>query len=405
MSFREIDYDTSIWHALAAKPYTIFLDGSERYSYILVNPKKIWRDWQTNFQDNINLEKHNDLPPFQGGIAGFLSYDLAHSFNPTKNLLNSPPSLICGYYDQLFAFDHKLQKAWKIWQDIEPQIPSPLKLGKMTFERFFTDFGKDKYIELVLDIKNRIKNGDAYQVNISEKFEVYGKFKSNDLYHKMRNICPAPFSCFANFDNFSILSASPERFIKIQDKNVITSPIKGTIARLDDIHLDQLNKIKLQGSKKDIAENVMIVDLMRSDFSEFCQFDSIKVEELCKLYSFTNVHHLISTISGKILHNKSVFDVLKSCMAAGSITGAPKAMSMDIISELEKKHRGAYCGHIFWTDGINLDSNILIRSMLVENDKLSFRVGGGITHLSEPESEYEEVLAKAKNLLEICNFD
>lgn len=402
LPFKEIKYDDSIWHALANKPNTIFLDGCERYSYILINPRKIWYKWRTWPEDTI-ISKHPELPPFQGGIAGFLSYDLAHQFNPTKNYLNSTPKIICGFYEQLFAFDHQKQQAWKIWQNQEPEIPEAISAQGMRFNDINQEFGEYNYIKLVQNIKERILNGDVYQVNISENFRVSGNFRPNDLYRMMRKISPAPFSCFANFSEFSILSSSPERFLKICNNKITTYPIKGTVERLQAPDLDEENKTWLLASKKDKAENIMIVDLMRSDFSKFCEPNSVVVEELCELYSFTNVHHLISTVSGQLLAHKNVFDALEACMAAGSITGAPKAMAMDIISQIEQKARGPYCGHVFWTDGINLDSNILIRTAVATADQISFRVGGGITHLSDPVAEYREVLVKAKNLITLCS--
>lgn len=399
MPFKEIDYNIKIWHALVESPYSIFLDGCERYSYILINPSKIWQQWGQ--WGKVVFDKYENLPPFQGGIAGFLSYELGHLFNKSSY---AEPKVLCGLYDQVFAFDHKLEKAWKIWRYDEPIIPKAVKLEPLKFGKIQHDFGPEKYMDLIREIQNKILAGDVYQVNISERYSLNASFKPNDIYHELRTFCKAPFSCFANLGDMSIISASPERFLKIENNIVTSSPIKGTIARLEQEELDLINIQKLKNSKKDYAENAMIVDLMRNDLSKFCEPNSIQVSELCGLYTFSNVHHLISTIKGRIRPDLTVFDALKSCISAGSITGAPKLMAMQIIAQMEQRPRVSYCGNMFWTDGHgNLDSNILIRTIEANGTNLSFRAGAGITHLSDPESELQEVIAKARDLTTLCS--
>lgn len=403
LPFREINYDLDIWQSLAELAYTIFLDGNERFSYIGFLPSKTWHELPD--QSKIPKYQHYDgLPPFQGGLIGFLSYELGHSFNACKNIL-SEPNVIVSLYENVIAFDHKQEKAWLIWHGNEPEIPKYKKSNVVTkFGEIKSQFSKNEYLDIVSNIRERIANGDVYQVNISNEFTVDAEFDLITLYTALRSIAPAPFSCLANLKDFVILSSSPERFINITHETLTTSPIKGTIKREKDIVLDQANKEWLLNSIKDKAENTMIVDLMRNDLSKICLDDSIHVDELCGLYSFSNVHHLISTISGKLKAGITPIEAFQATMAAGSITGAPKAMAMDIISQIEQTPRNAYCGHIFWQNSQGmLDSNILIRTITAKANQLSFRAGGGITYNSTPQQEYAEMLAKASILFYLHN--
>ena len=402
LPFKEINYDPKLWQSLIALPYTIFLDGNERFSYIGFEPKKIYHELP-NSNALPKHEHYTGLPPFQGGLIGFLSYELGHCFNPC-NIRLAKPKVIIGLYENVIAFDHKQKKSWLIWRGNEPEIPKYKKSNVVNkFSEIKSQFSKNEYLDIVSNIRERIANGDVYQVNISNEFTTLAEFDLVSLYNALQKIAPAPFSCLANFKDFAILSSSPERFLKIEDNTIITSPIKGTVKRENEQKQDSYNKNWLLNSAKDRAENTMIVDLMRNDLSKICLDDSIHVDELCGLYSFSNVHHLISTISGKLKPGIAPIDVFQATMAAGSITGAPKAMAMDIISQIEQTPRKAYCGHIFWQNfqGM-LDSNILIRTITAKENQLSFRAGGGITYSSIPQKEYEEMLAKASIFFNLC---
>ncbi len=204
-----------------------------------------------------------------------------------------------------------------------------------------------------------------------------------------------------NIGKVKISSSSPERFVTTKDKRVQTCPIKGTRPRAESLREDRANKNDLLSSEKDIAENTMIVDLMRNDLSRVCEAQSIDVTGLCKLESFASVHHLVSTIQAKLRHDKGAIDLLRACFPGGSITGAPKIRAMEIIEEIEPKRRGAYCGsmgYIGFDD--TMDTSILIRTMTYEDNHVSLQAGGGIVADSDPKAEYQETLDKAEMLLD-----
>ncbi|MEC7028742.1 MAG: anthranilate synthase component I family protein, partial [Pseudomonadota bacterium] len=211
-----------------------------------------------------------------------------------------------------------------------------------------------------------------------------------------REANPAPFGAFMNFGSIKLASASPERFINHYGRIAETRPIKGTIKRYADPEHDQDQKDMLASSDKDRAENVMIVDLLRTDLSKVCEDHSVRVTRLNHLESFAHVHHLVSTVEGVIRADKSAVSLLEACFPGGSITGAPKVRAMEIIEELEDTRRGPYCGSMGYIgfDG-TMDTNIIIRTLVYNGNTVSLNVGGGITAASDPASEYMETLHKA----------
>ena len=204
-----------------------------------------------------------------------------------------------------------------------------------------------------------------------------------------------------NFGNLQLASASPERFLCVRNKQVETRPVKGTRPRLSDLHKDEEIQQELLDSEKDRAENIMIVDLLRNDLSKVCGDFSIEVPQLCTLESFAAVHHLVSTVTGILLPEKTPLDLLRACFPGGSITGAPKIRAMEIIAEMEGVQRDSYCGTIGYI-GFNgtMDTNIIIRTLVYEEDKIHFNVGGGIVADSVPSEEYQETQDKASAIFE-----
>jgi len=213
-----------------------------------------------------------------------------------------------------------------------------------------------------------------------------------------------------NCGDIRISSASPERFLTVKDTRVETRPIKGTRPHIANTALDQKYREELETSEKDRAENTMIVDLLRNDLSKVCKVKSIEVSELCKLETFANVHHLVSTVRGQLKSGKTPLDLMQACFPGGSITGAPKIRAMEIIEELEPSRRGPYCGAMGYVgfDG-TMDSNILIRTLVYEGtgarQHVSFQVGGGVTADSQPEDEYQETFHKAEGLFRSFETD
>ena len=224
------------------------------------------------------------------------------------------------------------------------------------------------------------------------------------LYQSLRGVNPAPFAGYLNFGQIKVLSSSPERFLKVKGREVQTRPIKGTRPRGDTEKKDKKLAEELLSSIKDRAELIMIVDLERNDLGRICEFGSVKVPELITLETFPTVFHTVSTIEGQLRQGKDRIDLLKATFPGGSITGAPKIRSMEIIDELEPTTRGIYTGALGYF-GFNdtMDINIVIRTLLVKNEDFYFQVGGGIVADSDPENEFQETLDKAKALILACS--
>lgn len=429
-----------VFAILANTPGVIFLDSSQehryygRYSFIMLNPLKqfyaahsiIFNDlhkWQDILHQNKAIHD-TELPPFTGGLAGYFSYDLGKQLEiiPHAHVGNIDDYTI-GLYNQVFAFDHMQDICYVMVNEIigfdldydqqmddmlaiynsADELPNIPDLPKINLS---SNFSKLEYMSKVQDAKERILDGDIFEINLSQRFSgtISDEYPLDLLYRKMRKINKAPFSAYLNLGDLKILSASPERFLSIKDRHIETRPIKGTCKRSSDPYEDKQFADNLRKSEKDRAENIMIVDLMRNDLAKICTPQSIKVSQLCGVESFTNIHHLVSVIEGELSPEKSIFDVIPACFPGGSITGAPKIRAMQIIEELEASPRGVYCGSIgyFGFNG-SVDLSIAIRTLTAHNNQLSFQVGGAITLDSDPESEYNETLVKGQKILEAIN--
>ncbi|PZP57235.1 MAG: aminodeoxychorismate synthase component I, partial [Micavibrio aeruginosavorus] len=255
---------------------------------------------------------------------------------------------------------------------------------------------REEYKQDIQTVINYIHAGDVFQVNLAQKFtaELPDYFNPYAHYLHLRKVNPAPFSSFMRIDNIVLSSTSPERFLKVSGTSIETRPIKGTIA-------DSEHPSVLLNSAKDRAENTMIVDLLRNDLSKVCEANSIQVPELCAIESYSGLHHLVSSVTGKLKKDKTSLDALSACFPGGSITGAPKIRAMEIIEELEPTCRGAYCGAIGYIgfDG-TMDTNIAIRTLIYKDNQVSLSVGGGIVAASDLEAEYQETLVKARKIFE-----
>ncbi len=263
---------------------------------------------------------------------------------------------------------------------------------------------REEYLSAVKAIQDHIIAGDCYELNycIEHYVEDIG-LNPACLFADLNRISKAPFSCYFKANNLHIMSASPERFLQKHGDTLISQPIKGTISRAESSGLDQMQRRRLRGDEKELAENVMITDLVRNDLARSAETGSVVVEELFGVYSFEKVHHLISTISAKLRKDLDGIDAIKHAFPMGSMTGAPKVKTMELIERYEASRRGVYSGSLGYIspDG-DFDFNVVIRSLIYAADKryLSFQVGGAITHDSMPEKEYEECLLKARNILQ-----
>ena len=353
--------------------------------------------------------------PFVGGAIGYCSYEL----NLKTSKKNTIDTMTMGIYDWALVVDHFDKKAYIVSMLLDSK--TKLFVGKLV-----DIFKEDKdNVDLkfkiktsvsdnlsFIDYKNKfdkvmsyINAGDCYQINLSKKFEVDTAGDSWYFYKKFRDINKSPFMAYLLYDDFEILSGSPERFIKSQDGIVTTRPIKGTRARGGDKELDKKNANELLNSIKDQSENLMIVDLLRNDLSINCEVGSIKVDELFSIESYPNVHHLVSTISGILKKESNNIKLFSDSFPGGSITGAPKIRATEIIDELEEHSRDLYCGSVcyFSFDG-SMDSNVAIRSMVHKDQKLHFYSGGGLTVGSNVVDEYQEIEDKVENIKQTINF-
>lgn len=368
--------------------------------------------------------------PLVGGAVGYFSYDLCHFIERLPSTAIDDlklPECYFAFYDAVLAFDNLDGKAYIAstgFPELEEdrrvrraklrleemktrlsEVPSeeePLLAGSAeettTLRSNFTHAG---YLEAVERAKEYIRAGDIFQVNLSQRFDAPLTVPPYELYRRLRRVNPAPFASYLNFDGVTIVSASPERFLRLKDGLVETRPIKGTRPRgktpVEDVALAR----ELIQSIKDRAEHVMIVDLERNDLGRVCRYGTVRVRELMILETYATVFHLTSTVEGRLREGKNRIDLLKATFPGGSITGAPKVRAMEIIDELEPTRRSVYTGSIgYLSFGGELDLNIVIRTFIIKDGRAYFQVGGAIVYDSDPEAEYQETLDKAKALIQ-----
>jgi para-aminobenzoate synthetase component I len=368
------------------------------------------------------------LPPFTGGGIGYLSYELGRYIERLPESVTDDlelPELAFAFFDRVLACELASGRKWllvcsqeaadaqaalmSMRSRIEPgaaavnareaRVPTQSMDGKdITFECGFT---KDGYMASVGKVKEYILAGDIYQANLSQRFSAPLVEPAWDLYRRLRIKNAAPFSAYLNFGDFAVASSSPERFLKVVGQEVETRPIKGTTRRYDDPVADEESRERLLASGKDHAELSMIVDLERNDLGRVCEYGSVKVEEHAVLESYATVHHLVSTVTGKLHEGRDLIDLLHATFPGGSITGAPKIRSIEIIDELEPTARSVYTGAIGYVglDGRS-DLNIAIRTMIISGGRVFFQVGGGIVADSQPASEFQETLDKGKAMFD-----
>lgn len=412
-------------------------EGLGRYSFIGLNPfstfkyknkictiddKRIEAEPFDELKKLINRYKvDNDTElPYIAGAMGYFSYDLGRDIQRIHDTAVEEitiPDCYFYFYDNAIIVDNLQKKTFitaigilkekdKSVNDIKNTILAGKKvkyedLQKST-TKFYSNFQEGEYIDTVEKVRQYIRNGDIYITNLTQRFSCETVRSPYEVYRDLRHINPAPFAAFINVEDFTIVSSSPERFLKVRNNMVQTRPIKGTRPRGKNSEEDLKNKVELSNSEKDKAELLMIVDLERNDLSKVCKPNSVKVKELFKLEEYSTVFHLVSTIVGELKDNYTAVDCIKACFPGGSITGAPKLRSMEIIEELEGTRRNIYTGAIGYLgfDG-NTDLNIVIRTILMKDGKACFGVGGGITWESVKEAEYEETIDKAKALMRV----
>ena len=328
-----------------------------------------------------------------GGAIGFSSYEFARQIEPRA-------------FVQLKPNDLKIPDArWVFYDEIidqtQPNIESQANIENSNLDAApslgRTACAPTKTYEDAIDkILDFIARGDVYQANYTQRFERALPCSPTQLYEKLRARNPAPFAAFLEFDDFSVVSNSPEKFLSLQDRVLEAQPIKGTIARGRDEAEDDELKLQLRHSAKDQAENVMIVDLLRNDLGRVCEFGSVHVPALFEVQTFANLHHLVSTVRGTLRPNCDAIDAIRAAFPCGSITGAPKIRAMQVLDELETKPRGVAMGAIgLLRFNGDMELNVAIRTVTCVNNKAYFHVGGGIVADSVAIDEYEEMQLKA----------
>ncbi|MEO8090388.1 MAG: aminodeoxychorismate synthase component I [Gemmatimonadales bacterium] len=460
-------------------PYLLFLDSAAtqhadaQYSFLAADPLRVVRSkgpdteilslpggaWTPIEGDALSVARAMlpaqptdpvpGLPPFQGGIAGYIGYDwgavLERLPRPRYDDL-AVPDVVLGLYDWVIAWDHRIGTAWLVSTGLPesgeaqarrarermelvrerlggrtggqadgrtggragqagPTAPSYPVVGiegaeKIGLRSTFTHRG---YLDAVARVREYILAGDIFQANLSQRFQGRLDEAPFELYQRLRKLNPAPFAAYLGFNEVAVLSASPERFLRLDEdrRRIETRPIKGTRPRgLGPMHDAALGRA-LAESAKDRAENVMIVDLLRNDLSRVCRPGTVRVPELFAVEHHPTVHHLVSTVVGEIEAGAGAVELIRAAFPGGSITGAPKVRAMEIIAELEPTQRGVYCGSIGYVSATGaMDTSIVIRTYVALDGQVYFQAGGGIVADSDPELEYRETLDKARGLIE-----
>lgn len=357
---------------------------------------------------------NSDLP-FTGGAIGYISYDHGARYENISQKYNdfNIPSFAFGLYDWAYIADHDAKQSCLIYHEKNSFIKSIIDLlnshPKNQNKYFFKIKSKcesnttyNEYKKKFDKIKRYIEEGDCYQINFSQRFSAKYEGDCYSIFKKLNKVYASPYTGFINFPFIKIMTFSPECFISQNKEHVSTKPIKGTRPISKDSIENKKIIDELLNSDKDKAENLMIVDLLRNDFGRNCKYGSVSVENLFDVETFSNVHHLVSTVNGTISNNSDIYSLLKGCFPGGSITGAPKIRAMQIIDEIECSNRGIYCGSIGYISGNDKSNlNIAIRTIFADDNTLYFWGGGGIVYDSEVELEYKETLDKVRPLLDL----
>lgn len=425
--------------AIADLPWSVWLDsaGLGRYDILCAQPiaTLVTHGRDTEINDAAGMRHSADDPfallrrqlgepvasipgiPFAGGALGYCAYDLARCIMQIPELAQDGgclPDMAMGIYDWAIVFDHQQKTAQLVSQqrcaatknqlaDILDRLHRAGQLPADTFNvrgKICSNFTADSYAAAFAQVQSYLQAGDCYQVNLAQRFNAAASGDAFGAYLALRSLSPAPFSAFLDLPQAQILCASPERFLRVQNGRVETRPIKGTRPRSLDAQQDKQLADDLRAHPKDRAENLMIVDLLRNDIGKSCTPGSVRVPKLFDVESYTNVHHLVSTVEGSLAKGRDALDVLRDCFPGGSVTGAPKQRAMQIIEQLEPQRRGIYCGSIAYVgfDG-NMDSNIVIRTLVYSDEEIRCWAGGGIVADSEVAAEYQETLDKATAML------
>lgn len=411
-----------------------------RYSYIALNPYMIFKSKKQRIEiikDGKNILKKGNplnelkrilskkikrkasLPLFYSGCVGYFAYDVVHFFEklPTtaKDDLNLPDIYLIFPKDIIF-FDHK-KKVMKLISKSKQRLGQLIEIINMNHIkntkidvnpnisnkkiRFKSNFTFAQYKKAVDKCKEYVRNGDSFQIKISQRFECEIRQDSFEIYKKLKKINPSPYAAYLHFEDCTLVSCSPEHLVKVENGNIETRPIGGTYPRGRNSKEDKRILKNFLRDKKEKAEHMMLIDLERNDLGRVCECGSVKVNEKMTIEKYSHLMHIVTNIKGRLQKDKTTFDVLKAMFPGGTITGCPKIRTMEIIDEIEPVARGPYTGSIGFINFSNeMDLSIIIRTLIIKGSKGYVQVGGGIVADSNPKREYQETIDKAKALFE-----
>lgn len=373
----------------------VFFDSSgnfptgydEAVSIVAAQPTQVLRgrlDDVSELQQVLNQQRSASQQKFpDGGLCGWVEYEGSYCF---------------GVYPEMLVYRHR-DGIWFERGNLSSQMQKPDAYDNCRVGEFTAEMSEQEYLDRVRQVKDYIVAGDIYQVNLTQMFHAHCEGCLFPLYRALRQSAPAPLAGYFSLAGREVLSSSPETLLKISGQRVETRPIKGTRPRFQDPAEDMRSACELRTSEKEVAELVMITDLERNDLGQVCDFGSVRVEEMLKLEKLEHVFHLVSTVTGQLRDGIDTLQALQACFPGGSITGAPKKRAMEVIEELERVPRGLYTGAMGYL-GFNGESqfNVVIRTLVRDQQTLQYHVGAGIVADSDPQMEYQETLQKARGI-------
>lgn len=435
-----------IFESFAARPWSMLLDSAEaihpnsRYQIMVAEPLAtlVSQHGQTTLTDDQGAHHYTTDPftvldcalkryfpevkiselPFSGGALGYFSYDLGRYLETMPNHAAQDlqlPDMAVGLYSWALIFDQHTKQLWcydyhqnaqQQWLKIQHRMQAkrPASHSFNLTSAWLANMTKAEYQQKFERVQDELAQGNCYQINLAQRFHANYQGDEWQAYRLLREKNAAPFSAFIRLEQHAVLSISPERFISLHDRHIETKPIKGTRPRGFCATTDQIYADELQHSAKDRAENVMIVDLLRNDIGKVSAPGSVQVPSLFAIESFPAVHHLVSTVTGTLATPYQACDLLRGAFPGGSITGAPKISAMHIIEQLEPNRRSVYCGSIgYISQHGNMDTNIAIRTLVCEQNKIYCWAGGGLVADSNVDSEYQETLDKLARILPVLS--
>lgn len=370
-----------------------------------------------------------NMPDFSGGAVGYIGYDVIRNY---ENLVNvniddiKMPEAHLLLTEEIICYDHLRQKiriivnvpiSCDLYKLYENALGRLKEIKREILENGFkmeedketnsekTEYSSNKteeeFIQGVLKAKEYIKNGDIFQVVLSQRLQIKTGINPFKAYRTLRTINPSPYMFYINFGEYSLVGSSPELLVKVKEETVETCPIAGTRPRGKDLEEDERYAEELLNDEKERAEHLMLVDLGRNDIGKISKFGTVEVNQFMEIQKYSHVMHIVSNVIGKIKNDCDMYDALISCLPAGTVSGAPKVRAMEIIDELENRKRGVYAGAVGYLGfNGNMDMCIAIRTMVFKEGSAYIQAGAGIVADSNPQSEYKETLRKAKALIE-----